>query len=113
MLHGTGVSSSKPSPETRFSRYLRTRERGKWTVAFHELHPQPWYVPTAVWQSLHAAGVTLPPAAKIELRQRGLLVAESTADDTALAAAQADLDRRLDRAEVLRPAYDALGREEL
>lgn len=95
------MSLSKPSDETQFSRYLRTRERGKWTAVFHELHPQPWYVPTTVWQSLHAVGVTPPPAVKIELRQRGLLVDESTADDTALAAAHADLDRRLDRAEVL------------
>ncbi len=84
---------------TRFSRYLRTRESGPWTALFHELHPEPWHVPTSTWQQLHAAEA-LPPAALAELAQRGLLAGPAE-DDAVLARAQAELSTRLDRASVL------------
>jgi len=84
---------------SRFSRYLRTRERGSWTAVFHELHPEVWYVPTATWRTLHTGRV--PPAVDAELRQRGLLVTSPDDDDEVLAAAQAELTRRLDHASVL------------
>jgi hypothetical protein len=58
----------------RFSRYLRTRQQGAWTAVFHELHPDPWYVPASVWQELHDSTGSPNPLVAQELRQRGLLV---------------------------------------
>jgi uncharacterized protein len=57
-------------------------------------------VPTTVWERLCPPGVVLPPIAEAELQQRGLLAAGSD-DDRALAAAQSELNRRLDRASLL------------
>jgi uncharacterized protein len=86
----------------RFSRYLRTRQRGPWTVVFHELHPQPWYVPTSLWQELcNSRTLSLPPAQSEELWQRGLLVASPDDDDGARAQAHRELTDRLDRASIL------------
>ncbi len=84
-----------------FSGYLRTREHGEWTVVFHELRPEPWYVPTATWHLLQASTRTLPALVAAELRQRGLLISSAAEDDDALASARTDLARRLDRASVL------------
>jgi len=80
-----------------FSRYLRTRERGEWTAVFHELYPEPWYVPTATWRSVQAS-VDLPPLLVAELRQRGLLISSAAQDGQSFAYAETELARRLDRA---------------
>ncbi len=86
---------------TQFSRYLRTRERGEWTAVFHELHPEPWYVPTVIWRTVHASTDVLSPLVLTELLQRGLLISSVAQDDQSLAYAEVELSRRLDRASVL------------
>ena len=85
----------------RFSRYLRTRQKGHWTAVFHELHPQPWHIPSSLWQQLQDNSGSLPPLVTSELRQRGLLVASPDEDDAAWAAAHLELTARLDRASIL------------
>jgi radical SAM protein with 4Fe4S-binding SPASM domain len=85
----------------RFSRYLRTRQKGHWTAVFHELHPQPWHIPSSLWQQLQDNSGPLPPLVTGELRQRGLLVASPDEDDAAWAAAHLELTARLDRASIL------------
>lgn len=85
----------------RFSRYLRTRQNGQWTAIFHELHPQPWYVPSGTWQQIQADAGSLPPQIAGELWQRGLLVASPGEDDATRAAVHRELTARLDRASVL------------
>ncbi len=84
-----------------FSRYLRTRERGAWTAVFHELHPEPWYAPTATWRAVQASPDLLAPLVATELRQRGLLISSVEQDDQSLTHAETELARRLDRASVL------------
>lgn len=84
-----------------FSRYLRTREREAWTVIFHELHPEPWFVPTSTWHALQTSLTAMPTLISSELRERGLLVCSAEQDDDALTAAKTELARRLDRASVL------------
>lgn len=91
----------EPAESLRYSRHLRTRERGAWTAVFHELHPESWYVPTDTWRDLRARTASLPPLVTAELRQRGLLVPSTADDDESLAAAQRELTQRLDRASVL------------
>jgi uncharacterized protein len=87
--------------DPRYSRYLRTRQKGNWTVVFHELHPQPWHLPTSTWQKLHNSVGSLPPLIAGELRERGLLVTSPADDDAAWAAAHRELTTRLDRASIL------------
>lgn len=84
-----------------FSRYLRTRECGEWTTVFHELHPEPWYVPAATWRAVQASADQLPPLMATELQQRGLVISSVAQDDQSLVYAEAELARRLDRASVL------------
>lgn len=85
----------------RFSRYLRARQAGQWTAIFHELHPQPWHVPSDIWQQLRADAGSLTPQVAGELWQRGLLVASPGEDDATRTAAHRELTARLDRASVL------------
>ncbi|MGH3886162.1 MAG: radical SAM protein [Pseudonocardiaceae bacterium] len=93
----------RPTDEgtAQLSRYLRTRERGAWTAVFHELHPEPWFVSSGTWSALHGSIDALPSLVSSELRQRGLLISSAAQDGEALAAAEAELARRLDRASVL------------
>jgi radical SAM protein with 4Fe4S-binding SPASM domain len=84
----------------RRSRYLRTRARKDRTVIFHELHPDPVYVPTELWGRFET-GHALPGLLQDQLIDRGLLVPSSEADDDAYASAHTDLLRRLDSATLL------------
>ncbi len=34
----------------RWSRYLRSREVSQWSAIFHELHPDPLYLPADQWR---------------------------------------------------------------
>jgi hypothetical protein len=88
----TAMTASRAGSH-QFSRYLRTRDKGPWTTIFHELHPEPWYIPTSTWRQLQGSS-GLPPLAAAELQQRGLLVSSAEEDDTALAAAHAERRRQ-------------------
>ena len=97
----TAVKQPTAEGTARFSRYLRTRERGAWTAAFHELHPEPWFIPTGTWRVMQASPGALSPLAASELGQRELLISSAALDDDALVAAETALVHRLDRASVL------------
>lgn len=92
---------SSSHARSRWSSFLRTRERGDWTVVFHELHPDPVYLPTVTWSDLRADVHGLSAPLDATLRDRGLLVRDSHEDDRDLARARQELTARLDRASIL------------
>lgn len=78
----------------RLSRYLRTRARDGWTAVFHELSPDPVFVPTREWEEFFREPSRSFTWQK-DLECRGLLIQDSLEDDEALARAQAQLTAKL------------------
>lgn len=83
-----------------WSNLLRTRERDGTTAVFHELHPDPVYMPTVTWDDVQGDIDSLSAPLSMALRDRGLLVFGNE-DDRDLARARQELLARLDRASIL------------
>lgn len=79
----------------KLSRYLHTRQNGDMVAIFHELHPDPIYVPVVEWNNFQELPFSSSWPLEDALEKRGLIISSADEDDFVLKSTIGAIEKKL------------------